>query len=127
MQSLHVASYTVIINRMLQKYINLLTDGKAGLNIFVPLCGKSVDLKWYISNYRVMYTCDNDEAIASYLKESMEFHYKNISSLAYTRGCNILSYLQHYFLLNMAKSCFKYFIQHLQIFPNVLLEYLLLQ
>ena len=36
-------------DRYLQKYIDLFTDGKTGLSIFVPLCGKSLDLKWYVS------------------------------------------------------------------------------
>lgn len=33
--------------RLLQKYLDLLVDGRSGLRIFFPLCGKAVDMKWY--------------------------------------------------------------------------------
>uniref|UniRef100_A0A8C2U4V4 thiopurine S-methyltransferase n=1 Tax=Coturnix japonica TaxID=93934 RepID=A0A8C2U4V4_COTJA len=31
---------------LLQKYLDLLVDGRSGLRIFFPLCGKAVDMKW---------------------------------------------------------------------------------
>ncbi|XP_002736535.2 putative thiopurine S-methyltransferase [Saccoglossus kowalevskii] len=34
------------VQTFLLKYVDLLTNGKTGLRIFVPLCGKTVDMKW---------------------------------------------------------------------------------
>uniref|UniRef100_A0A8C3M006 thiopurine S-methyltransferase n=1 Tax=Chrysolophus pictus TaxID=9089 RepID=A0A8C3M006_CHRPC len=31
---------------LLQKHLDLLVDGRSGLRIFFPLCGKAVDMKW---------------------------------------------------------------------------------
>lgn len=33
--------------RLLQKHLDLLVNGRSGLRIFFPLCGKAVDMKWY--------------------------------------------------------------------------------
>lgn len=33
--------------RMLQKYLNKLTDENNNSKIFFPLCGKAVDMAWY--------------------------------------------------------------------------------
>ncbi|XP_070557157.1 probable thiopurine S-methyltransferase isoform X2 [Ptychodera flava] len=35
------------VNDYLIDNIDLLTGGKKGIKIFVPLCGKSIDLKWF--------------------------------------------------------------------------------
>ena len=34
------------VNPLLIKHFDLLTDGRQNVSAFVPLCGKSVDLKW---------------------------------------------------------------------------------
>ena len=34
------------VNKYLIKYVNELTGGRSNLRIFVPLCGKSVDMLW---------------------------------------------------------------------------------
>jgi len=34
-------------NRFVQKYMDQLTGGNSNQHIFVPLCGRSRDLKWY--------------------------------------------------------------------------------
>lgn len=40
--------HNTTVHPMLQKYLTLLTSGKSQQRIFLPLCGKSVDLKWLI-------------------------------------------------------------------------------
>ena len=34
------------VHNFLVKYIDKLTDGKAKTRVFVPLCGKSLDMLW---------------------------------------------------------------------------------
>jgi len=34
------------VNPLLVKHFHLLVDGRKNVSVFVPLCGKSVDLKW---------------------------------------------------------------------------------
>ncbi|CAH1776284.1 unnamed protein product [Owenia fusiformis] len=41
-----VPFHKVDVHEALETYIEPLTDGRTELKIFVPLCGKSVDLKW---------------------------------------------------------------------------------
>ncbi len=33
-------------NAFLMKYINVLTLGRPSVSVFVPLCGKAVDMRW---------------------------------------------------------------------------------
>lgn len=43
---LHVKTDFFSLFRMLDKHYTDLTGGKSSLRIFLPLCGKSWDLKW---------------------------------------------------------------------------------
>ncbi|XP_033736866.1 probable thiopurine S-methyltransferase [Pecten maximus] len=51
-----------IVHPMLLKHINRLTDGKSNLRIFVPLCGKSMDVKWLSDQGHEIVGCDCSEA-----------------------------------------------------------------
>ena len=63
------------VNNMLQKHIHDLTEGKPDLCIFVPLCGKTVDLLWLANKgYSVVGAECSRDAIVSFFQESgLEF------------------------------------------------------
>ena len=37
------------VNHFLFKHIDKLTEGKQGLKFFIPLCGKTIDMRWYVT------------------------------------------------------------------------------
>lgn len=49
------------VHPVLQKHIQRLTDGKPHLRIFVPLSGKSLDLKWLLDQGHEVVGCDCSE------------------------------------------------------------------
>lgn len=43
---------SLLFCRLLQKYLDVLLNGRRGLRIFFPLCGKAVEMKWYSTDYK---------------------------------------------------------------------------
>ncbi len=62
-------------NELLAKYVDALTGGKSAITIFVPLCGKTVDMKWlYDRGHSVVGIEVADQAIEEFFTESkLEF------------------------------------------------------
>lgn len=63
------------VNPFLIKYIHLLENDRKNLKIFVPLCGKSLDMKWLFDRgHRVVGVDLSQLAIESFFKEnSLEY------------------------------------------------------
>ncbi|XP_069127814.1 probable thiopurine S-methyltransferase [Argopecten irradians] len=65
------------VHPMLEKHIDRLTDGKTNLRIFVPLCGKSIDLKWLADQGHEVVGCDCSETGCKEVFERDNIPYTN--------------------------------------------------
>ncbi|XP_033644660.1 thiopurine S-methyltransferase-like isoform X2 [Asterias rubens] len=95
------------VNSALVKYMDEMTGGKANCRIFVPLCGKSVDMKWLADLGHVVVGVEVAEmAIKDFFKENkLEFSVGPVEGLEdaemYTsKNSNILLYKANLFKLN---------------------------
>lgn len=61
------------VNPMLEKHFDRLVDGRTHpLRIFVPLCGKTVDLKWMFDRGHIVIGLEFDEAVVRELYQESE-------------------------------------------------------
>ncbi len=68
----------------LQSHINLLTGGKHGLSIFIPFCGKSLDIIWLLKQGHSVVGVELSSLAVQQLFEENELPYSKIEEESFT-------------------------------------------
>uniref|UniRef100_A0A8D0FZU9 thiopurine S-methyltransferase n=1 Tax=Strix occidentalis caurina TaxID=311401 RepID=A0A8D0FZU9_STROC len=69
---------------LLQKYLNVLLNGRSGLRIFFPLCGKAVEMKWLADmGHSVVGVEVSEQALKEFFAEhSLPYHEEPVPEIS---------------------------------------------
>ncbi|XP_038652909.1 probable thiopurine S-methyltransferase isoform X1 [Scyliorhinus canicula] len=75
----HIGFHAKEIHKLLQKYLDMVLKGRKEIRIFIPLCGKSLDIKWLAEQGHTVVGVEVSKiAIKEFFAEQ---------NLSYTQGC----------------------------------------